>query len=396
MFRPRNLTAPRVRRAVILMIVLVLLTLFAIVGLAFVLYANAEAESSRVYREAFTLVDNRPDISPDILANWSVGQLMFDVPEPIASAANPLPTARFSALRGHSLGRDIYGWNSDLPGSNIYPFNGIGHLHSTDQQPLERGRPHSAQLRLLPNDPNASSATPSVWARASLSLPMQPYTGGWNSSYTYPDGNHVFLGAFDADCNVLARSFWRPYLLPQTLVGANPSGNVCLPLNPSDANYWTWFADHQSEQSDRDRAALPDATLRSGRATPTWPSASRPRPRRRCAGIFHQRRATRDSGNDSVWMDLDYPVQMAGDGTKFKPLFAFFIADLDGRVNFNTHGNIRGTGDVSLSDQGWGKWEVNVSAGVERRRPSGRVAGAVRRRQRHGGPLRPRQAAGHQ
>src|SRR5262249_27033105 len=66
-------------------------------------------------------------------------------------------------------------------------------------------------------------------------------------------------------------------------------------------------------------------------------------------------------GNDSIWVDLDYPVQTAADGTKFKPLFAFFITDLDGRINLNTHGNIRGAGLAHLSNQGWGKWEVNAS-----------------------------------
>jgi hypothetical protein len=65
-------------------------------------------------------------------------------------------------------------------------------------------------------------------------------------------------------------------------------------------------------------------------------------------------------GNDSIWIDLDYPVKTLADGTKYKPLFAFLIIDLDGRINLNAHGNVRGLNLAHLSNQGWGKWEVNL------------------------------------
>ena len=74
--------------------------------------------------------------------------------------------------------------------------------------------------------------------------------------------------------------------------------------------------------------------------------------------------------NDSIWMDLGYPVMTTPDGRIFKPLFAPLIMDLDNRVNVNVHGNVRGSGTgLSLhhapipthrSNQGWGPWEVNL------------------------------------
>src|SRR5262245_38326943 len=109
MFRPLSPEASR-RRAVILMVVLVLLTLFAVVGLAFVLYANMEAESSRIWREAINK-DNGIDIDAHTLANYSIGQLIFDVPDPIATQTNPTPQGAWSAMRGHALDRDMYGWD---------------------------------------------------------------------------------------------------------------------------------------------------------------------------------------------------------------------------------------------------------------------------------------------
>jgi hypothetical protein len=41
---------------------------------------------------------------------------------------------------------------------------------------------------------------------------------------------------------------------------------------------------------------------------------------------------------DSIWVDLGDPIQEAEDGTRYKPLYAFLIIDLDSRLNVNAHG----------------------------------------------------------
>jgi hypothetical protein len=50
--------------------------------------------------------------------------------------------------------------------------------------------------------------------------------------------------------------------------------------------------------------------------------------------------AMADGGTDGIWIDLGFPALTAADGQKFKPLFAFYVEDLDGRVNVSLATNI--------------------------------------------------------
>src|SRR5690349_11508210 len=95
------------RRAVILMVVLALLTLFAILGITFVLYADSEATSARIAREA----ENQPraDWDPQSALAFALGQLIYDVPDNTITGVG-------SGLRGHSLARTMYGINYALLG----------------------------------------------------------------------------------------------------------------------------------------------------------------------------------------------------------------------------------------------------------------------------------------
>jgi hypothetical protein len=362
---------------VILLVVLWLLTLFAILGLAFVLYADASRESARQYLEAET--QHRPDVDPELLLSHFLGQLLFDAADD--------ETGVYSGLRGHSLSRNMLGMNYavaadgsiprntngelvDSAGNilNDVPFNGTGRQH---------GDSHYAKSPLLADDSPAKDDYNFVnytyfagdgflrdperqgW-RAGLRPSGSPdnrqlFVGGFNASYTYPDLNNMFLAAVKADGTVLLPSFHRPW----TGFGS---------LGPDN---WRWTSDVDPN--------LPPSSPLHNQPQP-WLKylVLRPRPADMGRGFPVPEDAGGDvknligapGGNDSIWIDLDFPVVRGPNGRKFKPLFAPLIVDLDNRVNVNVHGNLRGLNYAGhASHQGWGPWEVNPGRLVALPRP---------------------------
>jgi hypothetical protein len=49
-----------------------------------------------------------------------------------------------------------------------------------------------------------------------------------------------------------------------------------------------------------------------------------------------------DGQSDSVWLDLGYPARRNAQGILYKPLFAFMVIGLNGRIPLNTAGNLAG------------------------------------------------------
>ena len=49
-----------------------------------------------------------------------------------------------------------------------------------------------------------------------------------------------------------------------------------------------------------------------------------------------------DGITDSVWVDLGYPARRNAQGQLYKPLFAFMVIGLNGRIPLNTAGNLAG------------------------------------------------------
>jgi hypothetical protein len=275
------------------------------------------------------------------LAAFALTQLIYDVPDTTSGC--------YSAMRGHSLARDMYGYNytwnptaqqqPNPPLNNIIPFNGTGRLHV----PSVLGLPDDAMVPSYVyysgdgfcRDPERYGVRNIPAGQTANTVQPQLYTGGQNSSYTYPDHNHMFLGAMKADGTLLAQSFYRPWIFDPTGLGLNNTSN------PNWTNAAGKYLILRPRPQDMD---------------PSFPYPAD-------AGGDVKNVTGAPGGNDSIWMDLDFPFQVTSTGQKFKPLFAFYVQDLDNRVNINAHGNVRGLGNGGsphVSNQGLGPWDVNL------------------------------------
>jgi len=277
---------PSARSGVVLLVVISLLVLFSLVGLAFVVYAEGQANVARLWREAETT--QLPDMDPELLLSYFLGQLIYDTDNP------------HSALRSHGLARNMYG----RPGGMV-PFNGTGRIHTGGADDF---------YNIDYTQYGGAARNPDEH-------------GSPNPPYTYPDFNHVYLAAQRASTgSILIPSYYRQ----------GPAGPVSLRPNPAYHAAFPPLAD-------------PSGDVKNLADAPGYGNGP----------------------NDSIWIDAGFPVMIGPDGRRFKPLFAPLVLDLDNRINANVHGNIRGSTDGSvsggldprqgrsLSDQGFGPWEVN-------------------------------------
>jgi hypothetical protein len=139
-----------------------------------------------------------------------------------------------------------------------------------------------------------------------------------NPPYTYPDDIHAMLGRLiivDPTMGVdptrgqlvaLDRSFVRQYTLQQQYYNPNKIHNQS-----------GWF--YIGRPKDLGPLSDPGGDVRN---LPPGIPVKLP------SGPLHY-------GNDSVWVDLGFPVQTGPDGRTYKPLFAFFITAADAGVDVN-------------------------------------------------------------
>ncbi len=361
------------RSGAILLVVLVLLALFAVVGLTFVYVSGDAATSARIYREGQSdLGDLRPD--PTVAATGFLGQLVY----PVGDTGRDTTTA----LRGHDLARLIYGANPG--GNNTTPYNGVGLFHEPLSLPgvgiLDRAEVINFTYRPDPLVPaNAALVDPErstggIPIRTGPTAPFVSVPGiyvGKNASYTYPDRNNLAVGVADPSTGqVVVPSFHRPTLFGRL----DPPIPGVLRPNPNWTNSRGRFkilrprpADHVLFPGDVSQFPYPppnaDGSF-TGDVQNLW------------GGVGVQR-------NDSVWLDANLGV-VTWRGRRITPLIAPLVLPLDGRVNLNVAGNLRNSGSHA-SNMGFGPYEVSLVPVFPRTHsgdPSPAAAALVRTRYR--------------
>jgi hypothetical protein len=316
------------RKGIVLLVVISLLALFAAVGLSFVYYAEAEAAASRVTAQGTSL--DQINLDPEVMLNFFLSQFIFDT------------NNNYSALRGPSLARTMYDYDPRFP--TAIPYNGGGLLRYNVTPPAWGGL--SKNNIVLSNFTDFSStdgfARAPGYYQTSLDATWPTFTGGANVPWTYPDMQSLFLASINANGEVLAPSYFRPWVWDDATEASN------IENSPKPYAKYMTLRPHKSYHANFENpneAGGPDVKNFDGGKGLKKPNGG---------GYFI---------NDSYWIDAGWPVMTAKDGRKFKVLFAPLIIDLDNKVNINVHGNIKGTdansNPISLSHHGIGWWEVN-------------------------------------
>ncbi len=162
--------------------------------------------------------------------------------------------------------------------------------------------------------------------------PLSPNTVGMDEDYDACDLENWFMAIQSADGQVIVPSFHRPGIIRNDL---NNNTDDWMGINQSgigvNAGAYVW-ADSAARIL-RPRKA-------DGHDSDTFKDL---RPDSVTGQIDYDVDNDGDGKPDSVWLDLGYPARKDSSGRLYKPLFAFMVIGLNGRIPLNTAGNLAAT-----------------------------------------------------
>jgi large repetitive protein len=218
------------------------------------------------------------------------------------------------------LVRDSFnGFTYDRPASAYgnFLYNRLSLAPSTSFAPLDASVPTTVQIAQPQglNDPNDPPfiGVDQTGANVVITPPQA------DEDYDAADNENWFLALVTADKQVVIPSFHRP-------------GNIIYnPLNATAEN--DWISTSLQSQSKFLRPRQQDHPKSGSTFAPLLPDPV-------TGKIQYDVDNDGDGTPDSVWVDLGYPVQRDPSGKLYKPLFAFMVQGLNGRLPLNTAGNL--------------------------------------------------------
>ena len=353
----RRRPGPPARPGAILLVVLTLLALFAVIGLAFVLYAESESTAARVHREAIANAPSVPD--PSAPAQMVLSQVLSS------------DTDEQSALTGHSLARLMYGGDDGTGKARNLAYNGVGLIHEMLTLPATMGTIDRAQVvnfsawenplyvtanavKIDPEHAGGPVRSGASWRTAAKPPTYVPK----NAPYTYPDRNNVLVAMMRPDTGEIVAISGHRAKLFDPAGSSGPSG-----LDQTNPN-WTSPTgrfmtlrprpgDHKTSSTDTPQFPYPPANP-DGTITGDMQNI------RFTQGVQH---------NDSIWIDANLPI-VTFRGRRVRPLVAMCLLPLDGRLNLNAVGNLLNGGMQHLSHSGFGPHEINPAVATNAVVPS--------------------------
>ena len=160
---------------------------------------------------------------------------------------------------------------------------------------------------------------------------LSPNAVGMDEDYDAVDLENWFLAMQSADGQVIIPSFHRPAAIRQQTA----NGTVVVRRLEATGRH---DAASAGELLGRLGIADPPPAAADGHDPNTFPDLT-PGPN---GQITYDVDNDGDGLTDSVWVDLGYPARRNAQGQLYKPLFAFMVIGLNGRIPLNTAGNLAG------------------------------------------------------
>ena len=180
---------------------------------------------------------------------------------------------------------------------------------------------------------------------ATFTQPGDPNAVGMDEDYDACDLENWFLAIQSADGQVIIPSFHRP-----GIIRYDPKNGV-NDWAPNPAGNWADSA-----------ARILRPVAADGHDPATFPDLV---PDPATGKITFDVDNDADGISDSVWLDLGYPARPDAGGRLSKPLFAFLVIGLNGRIPLNTAGNLAGAGPTHAVHLGNSVSEIDPTYGLQ-------------------------------